>query len=394
MTALRREEDQFEALGGARWVLWTAFLAMTVLGTWAYFAQIDQIVRAQGEVVPSLSVQSVQTEFGGVLSEILVAEGDVVDQGQILVRLDTTLAEAEYSDAMARLNSSRARLERLLIETLEQDRPVAPHVELQEGLGRSFYETQNALFEKRTAALQEEIASLDQILKLVQEEIAINLPLAELGDVSQTEILRLKREEAELIAKKVSIRNRYLEEAQSEYAEVEEEVERLLLLAVQKKRVVEQAYMVAPRRGIVTNMQSVTLGRVFRPGDLIMEIVPVGDDLLIEAKVATLDIGFIDENQEAVIKIDAYDYTIYGDLKGQVTYISADAEEEESPQGTQRFYSVRVRTSGKRFSKSEEELRVIPGMTVMAEIKTGQSTVLEYLLKPIIKTLDSALAER
>ena len=389
-----RDEEVFNEFSRPRWVLWTAFVAISIFITWAYYSEIDQIVRAQGEIVPSSSVQSIQTEFGGVLSQLSVIEGQVVEQGQTVVTLDSTLAEADYKDALARLRSRRAQLDRLESETLNPETPFAPHQNQEIGLGADFYKTQEALYQKRTKALREEINAIDQILNILRDEIAINLPLAEYGDVSQTEILRLQREEAELVARKTSVRNRYFEESQAELAQVEEEYQRLLQLIVQKRRILDQTALVAPVRGIVTNLQSSTIGRVFRPGDLLMEIVPLEDDLLIEAKVSTQDIGFLEIGQEVVVKVDAFDYTIHGDLKGTLIYMGADSEEEDTPQGKQKFFAVKIKTEGKRFSKSDKPLRVIPGMTIVAEIKTGKTSILRYLLKPIIKTLDRSFTEK
>jgi adhesin transport system membrane fusion protein len=387
------EDDPFGEYTQPRWVLWITFLAITIFVAWSYHSEIDQIVRAQGEVVPSSSVQSIQTEFGGVLRELEVREGQLIEQGQTVVRLDPTLAEADYKDALARLRSRRARLERLESESMDFNAPFAPHQNAEIDSGANFYRTQEALFEKRTIALKEELDAIDGILEILGEEIQINLPLAQKGDVSRTEILRLQREEAELFARRSSVKNRYIEETQAELAEVEEEYERLLQLLVQKRRIYEQTNLVSPVRGIVTNLQSSTVGRVFRPGDLIMEIVPIEDDLLIEARVSTQDIGFLEIDQSVVVKVDAFDYTIHGDLNGKLIYISADSEEEDSPQGKSKFFKVKIRTVGKRFSKTDEPLRVLPGMTIVAEIKTGKTSILKYLLKPVIKTLDRSFTE-
>jgi adhesin transport system membrane fusion protein len=387
------EDDPFGEYTQPRWVLWITFLAITIFVAWSYHSEIDQIVRAQGEVVPSSSVQSIQTEFGGVLRELEVREGQLIEQGQTVVRLDPTLAEADYKDALARLRSRRARLERLESESMDFNAPFAPHQNAEIDSGANFYRTQEALFKKRTIALKEELDAIDGILEILGEEIQINLPLAQKGDVSRTEILRLQREEAELFARRSSVKNRYIEETQAELAEVEEEYERLLQLLVQKRRIYEQTNLVSPVRGIVTNLQSSTVGRVFRPGDLIMEIVPIEDDLLIEARVSTQDIGFLEIDQSVVVKVDAFDYTIHGDLNGKLIYISADSEEEDTPQGKSKFFKVKIRTVGKRFSKTDEPLRVLPGMTIVAEIKTGKTSILKYLLKPVIKTLDRSFTE-
>jgi adhesin transport system membrane fusion protein len=204
----------------------------------------------------------------------------------------------------------------------------------------------------------------------------------------------LRRQEAELEAKIVTVKNRYFQDAHAEYAQVEEEYERLRQLLVQKQRALSQSRIPAPSRGLITNTRVNMIGSVVRPGDPLMELVPIDDELIVEVKVATSDIGFLEEGQLGVIKVDAFDYTIYGDLEGELIYISADAVDEETPQGLFSYYKVKVKARSNRFSKSPRSLVIIPGMSVTVEIRTGSSSVLEYMLKPIVKTLSESLTER
>ena len=223
----------------------------------------------------------------------------------------------------------------------------------------------------------------------------MNEPLVARGDVSKTEILRLQREEAELVAQRGKINSDYFQSTQTEYNETEEEFERVSQLLIQRKQQLDATTLVAPVKGIVKSIRLTTVGGVIRPGEDVLEIVPLEDDLLIEAKVAPQDIGFLKVGLDVSVKIEAYDYTIYGDLDGVLSYISADTLEDDSQKGDVTFYRVHIRTQGRKFSgRPDEDLQILPGMTATVEVKTGKNTVLSYLLKPIVKTLRESMGER
>ena len=377
------------ALRPARGVLWLTLLSFIIAFVWAKQADIDQITRAQGQVIPSSNVLIIQTEIGGVVSALPYEEGALVELGDLLIEFDSVHAEADLAEISARHQSTLAKLTRLQAEVLgEEFMVVDPEIRPQ------FMDSQRRLFEQRVKSIDEEISASEKILDLVREEIALNGPLVALGDVSQTEVLRLRRQEAELEAKIVTVKNRYFQDAHAEYAQVEEEYERLRQLLVQKQRALSQSRIPAPSRGLITNTRVNMIGSVVRPGDPLMELVPIDDELIVEVKVATSDIGFLEEGQLGVIKVDAFDYTIYGDLEGELIYISADAVDEETPQGLFSYYKVKVKARTNRFSKSPRSLVIIPGMSVTVEIRTGSSSVLEYMLKPIVKTLSESLTER
>lgn len=373
-----------------RWVLWLTVVSIALFVIWASQAEIDQITRGQGEVIPTSRVQVVQSEEGGVIESLSVIEGDRVEPGARLLAFENTFAQADYLDAKAKSVSLNAALTRLRAEVLEETFS-APAIESEYA---AFYATQKKLLERRRKAFSEEIASVDDILRFVEEEIAINAPLVAQGDVSQTEVLRLQRQAAELKANKINVKNRFFQEAQTELAQKEEEYERVQQMLVQRERALKQTTIVSPVKGLITNIQFSTLGAVVRPGEAIMEVVPVGDELLIEAKIATNEIGFVRIGQSVAVKIDAFDYTVFGDLAGELMYISADAQQEDTPQGEATFYKVRVITKGAFRHQKTEDLTILPGMTASVEIKTGTNTILNYLLKPITKTLAESFGER
>lgn len=378
-------------LRGARFVLWSVFLALVSFFLWANFSEIDQITRAQGEVIPSSNVQLIQSKDGGVLEHLPVRVGEIVEQGQIVAQFETVNAEADYQEAKAQVAASSAAMSRLTAELFGTS-PVFSGLSLE---FPNFVKSQKLLFDRRQEAKNDEIKNIDAILALVREEILMNEPLLARGDVSKTEILRLQREEAELVAQRGKVSSEYFQSAQAEYNETEEEYERISQLLIQRKKQLQGTTIKAPVKGIVKSVRLTTIGGVIRPGEDVMEIVPIDDDLLIEAKVAPQDIGFLEIGLDVSVKIEAYDYTIYGDLDGVLSYISADTLDDDTQNGDLPFYRVHIRTQGRRFSgRPDAELEILPGMTATVEVKTGKNTVLSYLLKPIIKTLKESMGER
>mgnify|MGYP002635023381 CR=1 FL=1 len=380
-----------EELRGSRKVLWAAFAAMLSFFLWANFSEIDQITRAPGSIIPSSNIQLIQSKDGGVLERLPITVGEIVEQGQIIAQFETTNAEADYQEAKGQVAALSAAMSRLTAELFE----TAPEFSAATNEFPHFVKSQTLLFDRRQSAKREEIANLNSILALVREEIEMNEPLLARGDVSKTEILRLQREEAELVAQRGKISNDYFQSTQAEYNETEEEFERVSQLLIQRKKQLDGSTLTAPVKGIVKSIRLTTVGGVIRPGEDVLEIVPLEDDLLIEAKVAPQDIGFLKVGLDASVKIEAYDYTIYGDLDGVLSYISADTLEENTQRGDVPFYRVHIKTQGRQFSgRPEANLQILPGMTATVEVKTGKNTVLSYLLKPIVKTLRESMGER
>ena len=378
-------------LRGSRWVLGAVFVSLVLFFAWANFSEIDQITRAPGSVIPSSNVQIIQSKDGGVLERLPISVGEIVDQGQIVAQFDKTNAEADYQEAKAQVAALSAAMSRLTAELFG----TVPDFSALANEFPHFVKSQKLLFDRRQSAKREEIANIGSILALVQEEIQMNEPLLARGDVSKTEILRLQREEAELVAQRGKISNDYFQSTQAEYNETEEEFERVSQLLIQREKQLQATTLTAPVKGIVKSIRLTTVGGVIRPGEDVLEIVPLEDDLLIEAKVAPQDIGFLRVGLDVSVKIEAYDYTIYGDLDGVLSYISADTLEEDTQKGDIPFYRVHVRTQGRKFSgRPDADLQILPGMTSTVEVKTGKNTVLSYLIKPIIKTLGESMGER
>jgi adhesin transport system membrane fusion protein len=382
---------EVEDLGGSRLVLGVTFLSLAAFFGWAYFATLDEITRAPGTVISSSRTQVIQSQDGGTLEALLVKEGDTVEAGQTLARLERTRAEATFLETRAKVAGLSATSARLRAEVFGGQPKFPPEM----ANYPDFKANQLALFTKRKDALSEELKAITVMTGLVTEELNMNLPLVKSGDVSRTEVLRLQRQVAELKSQGTNKRNKYFQDAQAELNKVEEEHAVTSQLMVQRKNLLDQTELTSPMRGVVKNVRITTQGGVIRAGEEVMQIVPLEDDLLIEAKVSPTDIAFLGLGLRASVKIDAYDSTIYGDLPGKLIFISADTLSENLKENESPYYRARVRTTGRKFSgRPNAEIDILPGMTATIEIKTGRKTVLQYLTKPIVKTLNESLGER
>jgi len=373
-------------------------IAATIIGLaaflfWASVAELDQVTRAQGSVIASSRSQVMQAVDGGVLQELLVKEGDLVEAGQLVARLDRTKLEAAYLEARAKAVALGINVTRLRAEVL--DRPLVFGPESQ--LYPQFRESQRALFEKRRSAIRQEVSALEAMLSLAQQELEMTEPLLKTGDVSRSDVLRLQRQVADINAQITNRRNKYFQDAQAELNKAEEELASLLQIVAQRKEQLDATEFKSPMRGTVKNIRITTRGGVLRAGEELMQIVPFDDDLVIEAKVRPADIGFLKPGLDAAVKVDAYDYTIYGGLDGKISYISPDTLREESPRPGQEpeYYRVWIKVEEIVFSKRQNKtLEIQPGMTATVEIKTGSNTVLRYISKPVIKTISESMGER
>ena len=378
-------------LRGSRTVLWTLLLTCAAFLAWAAWAEIDEVTRAPGSVIAGSRTQVIQSQEGGILRELAVREGDAVKPDQLLASLERDRAEAAWLEARAKAAGLAANVARLNAEVFGGEPRFPPEL----AGYPEFRESQLALLRKRRMAVEQEAAALESMISLVQQELDLNMPLLASGDVSRTEILRLQRQLADLRAQVTNKRNKYFQDAQSDLNKAQEELATVEQALSQRKTTMDHTELRTPVRGVVKNIRITTLGGVIRPGEEVMQIVPLEDDLVIEAKVAPADIAFLKPGMEARVKIDAYDYTVYGDLQGELVFISADTLSEDLKQGELPYYRVRVRTSAKAFKGPPgTRYEIQPGMTAVIEIHTRKRTVLQYLTKPITRTLAESLGER
>lgn len=373
-----------------RLVLLIGLIFMAAL-FWAHHTHIPQLARAGGQVIALSRTQIIQAANDGVIETIAVHEGDFVHRGQLLMQLDTAQINAAVVDSRAKVAALKATLARLHAEVFERPLSFPPEVLRYP----AFVKNQTDLYTRRQRALREELATLSDMLGHVQQELAMSQPLLDTGDIAQTEILRLKRSVAELQGTYANRQNRYFQDAQAEMTKAEEELSSQQQILVDRETNLERMQVLAPADGYVRNVRLTTLGARVRPGDVVMDIFPTGSELIVEAKLKPSDLGHIHIDQKATVKLDAFDYSIYGVLDGTVQYVSPDALSENSPQGEHIYYRVHVQIDPQKMNDPQHKpLDITPGMTAQVEIRTGQMSVLDYILKPIVKTFSSAFTER
>ena len=374
-------------------LLWLIVAILAALTAWAAFSQIDQVARASGSVIASRRVQVIQAVDGGVLQQLDVAEGDRVKAGQVLARFDPVRPRSEFEAAESKRAALLATAARLQAELGQREitwpEEVRRHPE--------FMQVQGELFRGRRANLQADLASLGALAKAAREELRITEQLLRDGDASQLELLRAQRQVAETQSKLDSRRNQFMQDASTELAKVRDDLEQSEQTATQRRRQLQNIVVTAPMDGIVKNVRFTTLGAVLKPGDELMTVVPVDDRMIVELKVAPRDIAQVRSGLEALVKFDAYDYTVFGAVEGRVTLVGADSQRDESARadGAQStYYRVQVAIDAPARTRTGRTVDVIPGMTATVDVRTGQRSVLDFLLKPVTKTLDDAFGER
>jgi adhesin transport system membrane fusion protein len=405
-----------------------AFFASAL--TWAAFAEIDEVTRGEGKVIPSSKIQVIQNLEGGILTEILVSEGQFVDKDQPLLRLDDIRFSSSYRETRSKYLALLARAARLKAEANNQ--PVSmPNVVTEEDLQLATNElalhrsraeelaSKRGILEQQESQTRQEMAELEarknQLARsyaLLKQELEMSEPLAAEGAISEVEILRLKRsvndmrgelEASELAIPRLRAANEEMKskteelgiafrtEARSEFSAVESELSSVKETLRGQQDRVSRTMVRSPVRGTVKQIMVTTVGGVIQPGMDLMEIVPTEGSLLIEAHVRPADIAFLRPDQDVQVKLTAYDYAIYGGLPAKLEHISADTIPDESGES---FFLIRVRTERSYLGTETAPLKIMPGMTAMVDILTGEKTVLDYLLKPVLRARERALKER
>lgn len=369
--------------------IWIICIGLLALLIWAWIFKLEEVSQGTGKVVPTSKEQVIQSLEGGILTKLTVKEGDIVEKGQILAQLDPTRFASNVGESASLLTASQATAARLRAEVNGGALNFPDSVLKEPKLVRE--ETQ--LYESRRANMQESIAGLKQALTLVQQELRMTEPLVAKGAASEVEVLRLKRQANDLQNQINDVRNQYYVQAREELSKANTDVETQQQVIKGKSDSLDRTVFKAPVRGVVKEIDVMTLGGVVPQNGKIMTIVPIDEQLLIEARISPRDIAFIHPGQEALVKITAYDYSIFGGLDGKVTVISPDTIRDEVKQD-QFYYRVYIRTNtDKLYNKAGQSFAITPGMVSTVDIKTGQKTVLEYLLKPFNKAQE-ALRER
>ena len=371
--------------------IWVFMVGLVALVVWAYYGRIDQVTRAPAQIIAEGRTQLIQSSDGGVLTQVHVKEGDNVYSGQLLATLQKERAAAAVSDSSAKVAALRITLARLNAEVYNKDLKFDSSL-----LAYTDYiRNQTDLYNKRQTAFKDDVSALESILKLAEDELRINSQLEISGDVSRAEILRLQRSVADIKSQLTNRRNKYFQDVQAEMTKAQEDLSTQTEQLNDRRQVLEHTELIAPMDAVVNNIRINTLGGVVRSGEVVMELMPAGDNLVVEAKVSPADIAFVEVGQLTTIKLDAYDSSIHGSMRGEVSYISPDVLIEETKQGPVSHFRVRVKVTGKEFKGAKaDDIRLRAGLTATVEIKALDRTVLSYLTKPITKTLSQSMGER
>ena len=369
----------------------TLFILLVPFLMWSKDAYLEQISHATGSVIASAKTQSIQTAIDGVITEVLVHEGEQVRKDQELVLLNNQQNQAAFEAINGKVAALKAALTRLKSEVygvaLKFPDELKDYSE--------FVSTQTELYHRRKKALNDDIFALNESLSLTQSELNLNLPLLKTGDIGATEIIKLKKQIADMKGQITNKQNRYFQEAQVELTKIEEDLSIKLQELEDKKVNLEHSVIYAPMDAIVKNIIITTKGAKVRPGDVILELVPSSDKLIVEAKFHPRDLSFIQIGQKAALKLDAYDYSIYGIFHGIVKYISPDALIEKTQKGEEFYFRVQIELDTKELiTKNGRKIEISPGMTANIDIVTGERTVFDYLAKPIVKTMSESFQER
>ena len=378
-------------------LVWATAITLMLALLWAGFFELDEITRAQGKVIPSSREQVIQSLDAGVLSELLVREGSTVEKDQVLLRIDDTRSGAVFREVQEKYLSLLAMASRLKAEATHSSAPAFP-AELQSEPALVAQESQ--AFRARKRALEESLKALDVSIAAVSRELALTEPLVSQGVMSEVELLRLRRQQSDLMGQRAERLNRYITDANNELVRVNSELSQTRETASAREDAFKRTTLRAPMKGVVKNVQVTTVGGVIQAGQPILEIVPTEDEMLVEAYVKPADVAFLKPGQPAVVKLTAYDFNKYGGLDGVVEHLSPDTlrDERQRRPGTpveleEGLYRILVRIRNAREVRHGLQLDPTPGMTAMVDIRTGQKTVLEYIFRPL-QNVSMALRER
>ncbi|WP_297839545.1 HlyD family type I secretion periplasmic adaptor subunit [Pseudomonas sp.] len=414
-----------------RLTIWAVIAFFAFLMLWAHLAVIDEVTRGEGKAIPSSKIQKIQNLEGGIVAQIYVHEGEIVESGAPLIRLDDTRFASNVGETNADRVSAELRVERLSAEVDNRAlnftsdlRKAAPKQSADE---ESLYNSRRQQLADEIGGLQQQLVQRQQELReyqsktdqyrsslgLLRQEIGMSEPLVAQGAVSPVEMLRLKRSEVEtrgqmdstqlaipraqaaineVLRKIDENKGKFRSDALTQLNEARTNLNKAQATSKGLEDRVSRTMVTSPVRGIIKQLLVNTVGGVIQPGSDLAEVVPLDDTLLVEARIRPQDIAFLHPGQEAVVKFSAYDYTIYGGLKAKLIQIGADTIQDEDKKNT--YYVITLRTEKSHLGTDDKPLLIIPGMVASVDIITGKKSVLSYLLKPIIRARAEALHER
>ena len=372
--------------------MWAVYLLLALLATaigWAAIAQVDIVVRANARVVPDGREQVIASLEGGILREMRVKEGQQVVEGEELALIDPTRFEAQQAEGQAKRLALQGTVARLEAEAAGKELRFPPELG---GLAPQVVQGETDSFRARQRALDEAVGISRRNAELLQRELGMAQTLSARGLMSEVEVMRLRRQVNDLQLQVQERVNRFRQEASAELVKARTELTQLEEQMVVREDALRRTVLTSPVRGVVKQIRINTVGGVISPGAPVMEIVPIGSRVLVEARIRPADIGFVQVGQEVVVKLSAYDYGVYGGLKGTVQSISPDVlgdAEKSLPGAEAGYYKAMIRADRSTLRAGDKPLQVLPGMSGSGDIRTGERYVLSYLLRPLMKSQEA-----
>ena len=385
------DTNEHAATRSSKTVIWFILLALVAFVVWAANAPLNEIVRSTGRVVPATKTQIVQNLEGGIVRQLHITEGDIVEQGQLLANMD----ETQFNSAFQELVKERLALQ-LRIARLESEASLTGIFEPDPSIAQAepqFTASEVSLFEARRSELRSTLDTLERTAELRRREAEILRPMAERNAVPEIELIRAEQAANEADGQLSSAMTDFETRRSEEYATALADLFRVEEQMRARQDQLDRTRVTSPVYGIVNKVLATTIGGVVRPGEPLVEILPLGERLRIEGRVDPRDIGFVYAGMPATVKLSAFDFTIYGSLDGEVVHVGADTVIDEDAREPVPYYEVYVELDTTALEGPEGEVEIRPGMLADLELQSGQRTVLRYLLKPLFKASE-ALTER
>lgn len=369
------------------WIIRISALVVLVFLGWAAIARVDEIVRSDGEMISSSRPQIVQNLEGGILSELLVHEGQEVEQGQVLARLQGTEFRTSADDLQEKLDALDVRRLRIEAELQGKDSFVVP--DDLAGRGPTVLASEKALLKARVGDYLARKDGAMEVLKQAKTERSLMDDMLAKNVVSLIEATRARKSHSDAQLKYNEIVTQAELQRAEDYSDTLKEISSVKQALTLAKDQLSRTVIVAPMRGIVNNLMVTTIGGVIRPGEELVQIIPVDEELFVEAHVRPEDIAHIQPGQDATVKLSAYDYTIFGTLKGKVQVVSADTFKDERDPKAAPYYRVTASVDVENLTERQQKIEIRPGMRAQVELHTGSKTILQYLLKPLYKSREA-----
>lgn len=384
-----REAMLVRSSAGAQSVLYLIAVVLVLGFVWAHFARVEEVTRGEATVVSPSREQVIQVLESGIVREVLVHEGQEVQKGQLLAKIDPTSAESSYRELHVKALDLKAGIARLKAEI--SGRPlVFPEEVMREP---SIVAQEKDAYRTRRLSVDQRVAALKKSQALVRREIAMSEPLSAKGLISEVEILRMRRQETDIDSQIVDVENRFRSDANDELLRRESELAQTIAALTGRAGVLARTEVVAPMSGVVKNIRMHTAGGVVQSSEHIMEIAPLDGRLLVEARIKPSDVAFLHVGLPALVKLSAYDFGIYGGIDGKVVGISPDTLRDDQKAATGRpdahYYRLMIETDATTLDAGGKHLPILPGMQATVDIRTGEKSILDYLLKPIFKAREA-----